>query len=112
MPIANCILSPQINENSGDSVGLIELWGKHSGVDTSEMTVTVVRAEEQVGKKYGAICTLSLPSLWSPESISSLQVGLSMAICEHFGLKVADVLVMTSLIDSGFVVEGCKEVGW
>ncbi|HCH6008525.1 TPA: hypothetical protein NK076_004460 [Vibrio parahaemolyticus] len=112
MPIANCILSPQVVVNSNDCTGLIEKWGKHSGIDTSEMTVTVMRSDEQMGKEYSAICTLILPNLWSPKSVSSLQVGLAKAISEHFGLKDTEVLIMTSLIASGFVVEGGKEVSW
>ncbi|MCS0045428.1 hypothetical protein [Vibrio antiquarius] len=112
MPIANCILSPQVAANSSDSTGLIEKWGEHSGIDTSEMTVTVMRSDEQMGKEYGAICTLNLPNLWSPKAVSSLQVGLAKAISEHFSLKDAEVLVMTFLIESGLVVEGGKEVSW
>ncbi|EPQ9944939.1 hypothetical protein ACUYO3_004221, partial [Vibrio vulnificus] len=112
MPIANCILSPQAAVNSSDCTGLIEKWGKHSGIGTSEMTVTVMRSDEQMGKEYSVICTLTLPNLWSPKSVSSLQVGLAKALSEHFSLKDTEVLIMTSLIASGFVVEGCKEVSW
>ena len=112
MPIANCILSSQVIANSIDSTGLIEKWGKHSGINTSEMTVTIMRSDEQMGKEYGAICTLNLPNLWSSKSVSSLQVGLAKAISEHFSLKDAEVLIMTSLIESGLVVEGGKEVSW
>ncbi len=112
MPIAHCILSHRIDKHGQNSAELIERWGKCSGLDSSEMTVTIVQAEEQMGKQYGVICTLHLPNLWSPKQVSSLQVGLAKAISEQFGLEMTDVLVMTSLIESGFVVEGGKEVSW
>lgn len=112
MPIAHCILSDRIAAKSSDSAGLIEKWGKYSKQDSTEMTVTIVLSEQQIGHTYGAICTLHLPNLWSPKSISLLQLGLAKAIAEHYGLKASDVLVMTSVIDSGHVVEGGKEIRW
>lgn len=112
MPIANCILSSSVAQSCDHPSDLIAKWGHHSGVDTSEMTVTVVRAEQQMGKEYKAICTLHLPSVWSPKSVDLLQVGLAKAISEQFELKVADVIVMTSIIQSGHVVEGGEVVSW
>ncbi|HCG8634573.1 TPA: hypothetical protein NJ564_004558 [Vibrio parahaemolyticus] len=112
MPIANCILSPNAPDKSISSVNMIELWGKHCGLDTSEMTVTVVRGEAQFGKEYLAVCSLNLPTIWSSKSISLLQLGLSSAISEYFGLDASKVIVMTSLIESGYVVEGGSEIKW
>ncbi|MBR9786968.1 MAG: hypothetical protein GYB40_03425 [Vibrionaceae bacterium] len=112
MPIASCILSPNVSEKPITSESFIELWGKHSGLDTSELTVTVVRGEEQFGKEYLAVCSLNLPSIWSTKSVSLLQLGLSSAISEYYGLETSQVIVMTSLIESGYVVEGGNEIKW
>ncbi|PKF80650.1 hypothetical protein CW749_04755 [Vibrio sp. vnigr-6D03] len=66
MPIATCILAPSVSGKLGSVTGLIELWGKHSGLDTSEMTIMVQRGNEQLGKEYLAVSTLNLPTMWSP----------------------------------------------
>lgn len=112
MPIATCILSPSVSEKLGSVTSLIELWGKHSGLDTSEMTIMVLRGNEQLGKEYLAVSTLNLPTMWSPKSINSLQVGLSNAISEYYDLEISKVIVMTSLIEPSYVVEGGEVIEW
>ncbi|MBM7035017.1 hypothetical protein [Vibrio ulleungensis] len=112
MPIAHCVLSPYVANPSNDSTLLIEKWGRHSGLDSSEMTITIVQAIDQAGKSYDATCTLTLPNLWSPKSVSLLQLGLASALSEHFGIEPDKVIVMTSLIESGRVVDGGNEINW
>ncbi|MCV5274217.1 hypothetical protein OFC49_26055, partial [Escherichia coli] len=68
--------------------------------------------EAQFGKEYLAVCSLNLPTIWPSKSISLLQLGLSSAISEYYGLDASKVRVMTSLIESGYVVEGGSEIKW
>lgn len=112
MPIAHCVLSPDVANPSNDSTQLIEKWARYSGFDSSEMTITVVQAADQAGKSYDATCTLTIPNLWSPKSVSVLQLGLATALTEHFGIVPDKVIVMTSLIEPCHVVEGGKEINW
>jgi hypothetical protein len=112
MPVAICNLSPNLTLGDNAPSEIIKQWGRYSGIDASEMTVTLLRAKQQAGKQYGAICTLQLPNIWSVSSVSKLQLGLAKAISEHYRLGASDVLVMTSYLDSGFVVEGGEEIHW
>ncbi|CAM3536928.1 hypothetical protein VA7868_03929 [Vibrio aerogenes CECT 7868] len=111
MPIAHCILSPDLQpaENPPDLIGR---WGKYAGKETSDMTVTFTRSEKQFGHPYAVIATLFLPSLWSASAMNALQTGLSEALAVCFSIEPAQILVMTSVIESGLVVEGGEVVMW
>ena len=112
MPIANCIISLDQPKQLDISDEIIELWGKYSGKDTSEMTVMISHSDEQLGKAYSAICCLYLPNVWSRESVSALQVGLANALADCLAVELSDIMIMTSMIESGFVVEKGREVKW
>lgn len=113
MPIANCILSPTVRQKNATShAGLIDLWAQYSGQTSAEMTITVLSGEQQFGKNYAAICSLHLPALWSSEAVTSLQLGLSRAISDYYQLEPSEVIVMTSIIESGNVVEGDNVIKW
>lgn len=113
MPIANCILSPTVRQkNATGRAGLIDLWAQHSGQTSAEMTITVLSGEQQFGKSYAATCSLHLPTLLSSEAVTSLQLGLSRAISDYYDLEPSEVIVMTSIIESGNVVEGGNEIKW
>ena len=76
------------------------------------MTINIVRSSEQHGKKYKAMAELRLPSLWSPEKIPALQTGLAKAIATYFSLSPGEVHVITTVVESGMVVESGEEVHW
>lgn len=109
MPIANCVITPNCRPVE---LNLIELWAAESGYSKDHMTINIITSAEQLGKVYSVMGTLWLPSLWSKESISSLQLGLVKALAEKYSLSLNDVHVMTHLVQSGFVVESGVEVNW
>lgn len=109
MPIANCLVSS--NCKSGNA-NLIDLWAKESGLSSKDMTITITRYDLQVGNKYDAIVNLYLPSMWSINNISKLQMGLSKAVAEYFTLTIEKVIVITSVIEAGNVVEAGEIVKW
>ncbi len=109
MPIANCIVIPNC---SPVNLNLIELWAKESGHSKDHMTVNILTSTEQHGNAYSVMATLLLPSLWSKDSISSLQLGLAKALAEKYGLSLDDVHVVTHIVQSGCVVESGHEVSW
>ncbi|BFM48913.1 hypothetical protein [Marinomonas sp. THO17] len=109
MPIANCLVSSKCQPGN---TNLIDLWANASGQSSEQMTVTISHYDQQFGHDYEVIVNLYLPSLWSKNTISLLQTGLSKALSEHFSLPIEQVFIMTSLIDSGFVVESGEAVNW
>lgn len=114
MPIANCFISPCHYVQGDNANDLIRLWVEHAGIQQaeSEMTVNVLLINSQAGKKYSAMATLLLPPIWSNDDISSLQLGLAKAISQHYSLRLDQVFITTSIVNSGFVVENGREVTW
>ena len=112
MPIANCIVTPKHQEQL-DSVGnLIELWANESSISSENMTINIITSNEQHGKRYRIIATLLLPTIWSDSDVSSLQIGLAKALSIYFNALPDQILVCTSMINSGMVVESSEEVKW
>jgi len=109
MSIANCIITADCHESE---YSVIDCWASESGQSPEHMTVNVITSTQQFGKKYGAMATLFLPSLWSESAISSLQIGLARALAKTYGLSLNDVNVITSVVESGFVVDAGKEEKW
>lgn len=106
MPIANCFVAAQCLPGSGD---ITELWSAETGFGRDEMTVNVVEVTEQYGKPYSVLATLYLPTLWSPDRISALQLGLAKTLAQCFNQPLAQVFVITTLVVSGQVVEAGQE---
>jgi len=113
MPIANCYLDPlvlsSINSNKG---ALIDTWAVESGIKADQMTINIIAYSEQAGRQYQAIANLYLPSLWSEENVSSIQVGLARSIAAVGGVTPDKIMVMTQIIASGHVVENGGVVTW
>ncbi|NOI29258.1 hypothetical protein [Vibrio coralliilyticus] len=111
MPIAHCTISPDLISKA-ETVEVIERWGSFSEQPTTDMTINFVLAEQQEGRPYQIIANFFLPSVWSEKSVSALQLGLAKALSENFSVEPKNVLVMTTILSSGFVVENGREVTW
>ncbi|MEQ8439445.1 MAG: hypothetical protein RIB65_18285 [Ilumatobacter fluminis] len=109
MPIANCFVRSDIGPIDADRV--VETWSAVSGVADEEMTVNVVHGE-QGGKRYAATASLTLPTLWSGDDVERLATGLSHALADATGAAADSILVITTLIPSGSVVEAGHPVHW
>jgi len=109
LPIANCIVTQKCHPGEHS---IIDLWANESGQSQDFMTVNIVTGSEQFGNRYGVMATLFLPSLWSGTAISQLQLGLAKALAKKFNLSLNDVHVITSIVESGLVVESGKEEKW
>lgn len=109
MPIANCIISSECQQSSND---LVKMWAAESGQSAEHMTVNIIISKEQIGKKYGVVATLFLPSVWSDSDISSLQTSLAKVLANHFSLPLRQVLVISNIVNSGMVVENGQIVCW
>ena len=109
MPIANCIVAPHCPQGSGE---LLEHWSAESGLSSEHMTVNLMTSHHQCGQSYSVMAVLLLPSAWSASHISALQTGLSRALAIYFDVALPEVHVVTTIIDSGMVVEAGQEVTW
>lgn len=109
MPIANCIIAPELKGKGND---LVTMWSHESSKAAEQMTVNIIRREQQYGNKYDIIVDLWLLSLWPESDISDIQLGLARALSKHFDVTPDQILIMTQPLTSGHVVEGDLELDW
>lgn len=112
MPIANCIISPELTATLEQPQSLIELWSGHSGQSSEHMTVNLISSIAQVGAGYKIMAFLYLPSLWSDKAVSQLQIGLARSLAEGFACDLSSVQIITTMVNSGFVVENGEQIEW
>jgi hypothetical protein len=111
MPIANCFIRGEVSPPT-EIEGLAGLWSDESGVSDEHMTINVVAGTRQDGAAYRVMAFLYLPSLWSSQHVRRLQAGLARALCRGFGVAPSDVQVITSIVESGHVVESGQTQDW
>lgn len=100
MPVAQCFLT-RLPETD-----LVARWSRLAGVEAEHMTLQLVKVDAQQGRPYEAMAWLHLPSLWSAEAVDRLQLGLARALAEALDAPADRVMVLTSTVESGRVVEG------
>jgi hypothetical protein len=111
MPIANCFVGEDVLEGA-EIERLVPLWAEESGVGGEHMTINVVSRSFQEGAGYEVMAFLFLPSLWVPEDVRRLQLGLASALRRAFEVQAGEVQVLTSIVESGHVVENGEIVEW
>ncbi|WP_230556737.1 hypothetical protein [Teredinibacter turnerae] len=109
MPVAHCIVAETCQF---EPISPVDLWAREAKQSPDEMTVTVVRRCQYFGKPHGVIANLYLPTAWSKNKASVLQVGLARALAQYCKTSLQDVLVNTRMVESGCVVEAGEEVFW
>jgi len=112
MPIANCFITSKCQSSPDHSESLIDVWAQESKVSPEHMTVNIIASNEQHGNEYNVMANLILPSMWSRNDISLLQIGLANALSRHFNVPLQSVHVTTNIVNSGMVVEAGKEIKW
>ena len=111
MPIAYCF----VKDKPGIKAHLQKLvsdWANEAGVDPKNITINLVTIQHQVGNPYAVMINLYLPTVWSEEDVQRIQVSLLKVAMNHFQVEAKEIFVMTSLIQSGHVVEDGKVVRW
>ena len=111
MPIANCFVSDDLPLEPGID-DLTAFWSEESGVASEHMTINLIAGTRQTGAPYRVTAFLYLPSLWSSEQVRRLQVGLARALGRSFAVPPAEVQVITTIVESGRVVEGGETQDW
>ena len=113
MPIANCLIHDDVPAELEPEFGsLTARWSEESGISSKHMTINVIAGTRQIGAPYRVMAFLYLPSLWDFEQVRQLQVGLARTLNRAFAVAPDEVQVITSIVDSGHVVEGGKTQTW
>jgi hypothetical protein len=111
VPIANCFIRDEPRADLGGD-DLTALWSEESGIGSEQMTINVIAGTRQYGAPYRVMAFLYLPSLWSTEHVRQLQTGLARALGRGFAVDPAEIQVITSIVESGQVVEGGETQDW
>lgn len=112
MPIAHCIVSPTALNSAAHGSDPVQNWAQLSEESADEMTITLVKREQQYGKAYHIMALLYLPSTWSEEKASNLKLSLATALANHFSMPVSEVFVIARTLESGEAVENGEIVNW
>ena len=111
MPIANCFIKDK-KVSQQELQQLAEKWASDAEVDVKDICLTFIPNCIQAGQQYIALANLYLPSLWNDEQIHHIQKSLLRIICEFLRVESSEVFIMTSMIQSGHVVESGEIVKW
>lgn len=111
MPVLNLYAS-NISTTQEQLDNIVFEWANEIAVNIKDISIALIEAKIQAGNKYKIIANLYLPSLWNGEDISHIQLSLSRLIIKHLNLTLKDVFIMTSIIQSGNVVENGKTIKW
>jgi hypothetical protein len=112
MPIAHCIVSPAALNSAAHGSDPAKIWAQLSDESAEELTVTLVKREQQYGKSYHVMAQLYLPSIWSIEKIQMLKLNLAEALSIHFSIPVSEVFVITRIVESEDVIENGEIANW
>ena len=111
MPIANCFVTDELPPQS-EIEALTNLWSDEAELGAEHMTINVIAGTQQSGALYRVMAFLYLPSLWSSQQVRRLQEGLAKALCRGFAVTPAEVHVITSILEPGYVVEAGETQVW
>jgi hypothetical protein len=111
VPIANCFVHDDVTPGL-EIDALTTLWSEESGVGSEQMTINVIAGTRQAGVPYRVMAFLYLPTVWSAVQVRQLQVGLARALSRGFVVPAAEVQVITTIVESEYVVEGGEIQDW
>ena len=111
MPIAHCFVKEKLV--SGVSIDqVVQDWAVAIAVNPKDITINLVITEQQAGNPYSVLINLYLPTVWSAEDVQNIQLALHKVVTDHFQVLNNEVFIMTSLIQSGHVVENGRMMEW
>ena len=105
MPIAYLYVNKRVKIDETQSERLIDDWSKIANVNKEYCTINVVENFIQVGTLYKVMVNLYLPSLWEEDDIRKIQKSLFESIVNNLDIEPNDVFIMTSVIQSGHVLD-------
>jgi translation elongation factor EF-1alpha len=111
MPIANCYIN-QISVSTQQLETLTKEWANSIDVDLKDICLSFINVSNQTGQNYNVMVNLFLPTIWDKSSIERIQINLDKALKKNLNLKNKDVFIITSIVQSGNVVENGQVVNW
>ncbi|MBC9796109.1 hypothetical protein [Sinomicrobium weinanense] len=111
MPILHCFVKQKdVPELLLDSI--VKEWGMRIGVADNDICINMVSGFVQAGKSYAILANLYLPALWSDQDVRNIQQSLLEVLSGNFHVREEDIFIMTSIIQSGHVVENGQIITW
>lgn len=111
MPIAHCFIKEKEIVSSKIEDMAIE-WANTIGVETKDVCLNLITDFYQFGQKYTILVNLYLPTVWSEDERKKIQIGLLQVLAKHLQVTPEKIFIMTSLIQSGHVVENGEILYW
>lgn len=111
MPIGICYIKNKVVDHQKFETH-VSKWADKIGVNTSDVSITIIRDFAQFGQTYDILFNLYLPSIWSKKDTSMIQTELLAMLCEAFKIHPKNIFILTNIIQSGHVVENGKIVNW
>lgn len=111
MPIANCFIKEREIWISGLDSMAIE-WAELIGADQKDICLNIITNFHQFGNQYSIMVNLYLPSLWSDSDVRRIQMGLVKVITKYLNISSDKIFIVTSIVQSGHVVENGEAVSW
>lgn len=87
-------------------------WSSLSKISLEDITVTVQEHIHQAGGGYKAMVRLILPSLWEENDVRRISMSLNEAVVKTLHLRDEDVVIMTSIVSSGEVLDRGVILEW
>jgi hypothetical protein len=110
MPIANCYIQIEVSKQQLET--LTKDWAQTIEVDLKDICLSFVNIHAQTGQNYKVMVNLFLPTLWEAKSREKIQLSLDTLLKKHLELEDEDVFIITSLVQSGNVVENGQIIRW
>jgi hypothetical protein len=111
VPIANCFVHDELPAEL-ESDALTALWSEESGMGSEQMTINIIAGMRQYGAPYRGDGVSVSPLALEFRAAAGTQTELVRALGRGFGLAPAEVQVITSIVESGQVVEGGETQDW
>lgn len=110
MPIANCFIKNKMNFSNIDS--LLKTLSDKLTLSISDITINFIRSSEQVGRSYDLMIFLYLPTLWKQEDVERVELTFVNTFSDHFKLSSNNIFLITTMVQSGHVVDNNKIQRW
>jgi hypothetical protein len=110
MPIAICFLNKSVERDIMNQIA--REWSDNIGVDSKDICINYIQNFYQAGQQYEALVNLYLPSLWTDSDIKKIQNELLNVLVKHLHITHNLVFIITSIIESGHVVENGNIITW
>ncbi|SFB36529.1 hypothetical protein SAMN04488072_11964 [Lentibacillus halodurans] len=112
MPIAFFHASKDLKISKKQCERMLEDWATAASVGKEYCTINVVENIMQVGANYKLMVKLYLPSLWEENNVREIQRFLFQSIYDQLEIEKEDIFIMTSIIQSGHVMDKGKLEIW